>query len=429
MLPEGKAVLFTVLRHWDWGTAQIVVQSLDTGKREVLIEPGVDARYVPTGHLIFAREGTLMAVPFDLANLEVTGAAAPVLEGVSQVIHAPNSGSDSGAAQFAFSADSGTLAYIAGTVFPEFKMKVVWVDRNGKPEPTGIDPEQYLAVRLHPDDDNKVLLNTFYKDRHIWTYDLARGIRQQQTLEAINQFPIWSPDGASFAFQSNRTGPRNLFWKPVDGGGDAEQLWPSKYTQDPASWSSNGELAYVQTDSENLCDIWILKMDGSRSARPFLETGLETKFREQHPAFSHDGRWLAYASDLSGQWEVYVRPYPGPGSRQQISLNGGRSPAWSGDSRELFYRSGPHLQKMMAVEIRYQGDELAPGDTVELFRGRYLFASPVRSYDVTPDGQRFLMVQRLEDDDVRQISEQYLGNRINLVSNWFEELTRLVPTD
>ena len=187
-----------------------------------------------------------MAVAFDLANLEVTGAPVPVLEGVSQVIHALNSGTNSGAAQFTFS-ESGTLAYIPGTVFPEFKNRAVWVDRNGEVEPTGIDGQQYLAARLHPDEP-KVLLSTFYKDPHIWTYDLSRDVHHQQTLTGSNKFPIWSPDGSSFVFSSDRAGPRNLFVKAVDGGGEAEQLWPSRFTQTPASWSPDGELAYVQTE-------------------------------------------------------------------------------------------------------------------------------------------------------------------------------------
>ena len=233
VLPGGEAVLFTVVRHRtipvDWGLAQIVVRELETGRTRVLIEGGSDGRYVPTGHLVFAREGTLMAAPFDLPSLALTGPAVPVLEGVSHAIHTANAERETGTAQFAFS-DSGSLAYIGGSIFPEQKRQVVWVDRDGNVEPTGIEPGAYAVVRLSPD-GSKVLLSRGYTSFDIWTHDLTRNTRTRQTFEGSNDYPIWPPHGTRFTFKSDRLGPETLFWKPVDGDGAAERLIPTPKNQ------------------------------------------------------------------------------------------------------------------------------------------------------------------------------------------------------
>ena len=434
VLPGGEAVLFTVVRHRmipvDWSEAQIAVQELGTGKSNILIEGGSDGRYVPTGHLVFAREGTLMAAPFDLASLALTGPAVPVLEGVSHSIHTANAERETGTAQFAFS-DSGSLAYIGGLVFPEQKRQVVWVDRDGNVEPTGIEPGAYAVVRLSPD-GSKVLLSRAHTSFDIWTYDLTRKTRPRQTFEGSNDYPIWTPDGTRFTFKSDRLGSETLFRKSVDRDSAAERLIPARQNQaaqeeslytHPGSWSPDGtKLAYVQTSPDTGPDIWILSMGDSRSAEPFLQT----PFLESAPDFSPDGRWLAYVSDESGRAEVYVQPFPGPGKKVLISTQGGRAPAWAGSGRELFYRSG--AASMMAVEIKVDSSDLRPEDPVVLFEGSYLPYYPMRSYDVDPNGQRFLMIT-LPLDEMQVLVDQYFGRSLNIVLNWFEELKRLVPTN
>ena len=171
-------------------------------------------------------------------------------------------------------------------------------------------------------------------------------------------------------------------------------------------------------------DIWVLSMEGSRSAEPFVHT----RFKEMHPAFSPDGRWLAYGSNEGGRGEVYVRPYPGPGKRVTISTNGGKSPAWSGDGRELFYREVSGSGSMMAVKIAVEEGKLGAGIPEPLFEGKFLSTRYTRSYDVTRDGQRFLMIEFYpEESRVRR--EKYLGKKVSIVQNWFEELRRLAPTD
>ncbi len=425
VLPNGKAVLFTVLRYNPHrGRSDIAVQSFETGAKKVLIEDGADARYVPTGHLVFARDATLMAASFDLASLTLTGPPIPILEGVSQAIHVYNQGLETRAAQFDFS-DTGSLAYIAGSSYPEARFPVVWVDRSGAVEALDVEPAQYVAVRLSPD-SKQALLSTNHKTQDIWIQDLTRGARPRETFEGHNLNPIWKPDGSGFAFSSSRTGPPNLFWKSLESTAEVEHLIPSPHNREPGSWSPDGtKLAFVQWKAETRWgyDIWILSMDGSGSAEPFLQES----FKEFHPAFSPDGRWLAYTSDESGRYEVYVRPYPGPGSRIQISTSGGWGPAWSGDGRELFYRSVPSRKKMLAVEIEVSGSSLKPGKPAFLFEGKYMSMNPIRSYDVAPDGQRFLMIPYGGEGNQARV-DAYFGNKVSVIVNWFEELERLVPT-
>ncbi len=303
LLPGGKAVLFTVLRYEvasvDWSQAEISVQSLETGERKSLMKNGVDARYASTGHFIFAREGTLMACPFDLTSLAVTEKAFPVQEGVRQSIYVGDTVNETGAAHYALSA-SGSLAYVAGPLLPESKREVVWVDRSGGEEATGIAPNQYLAVRLSPD-GLRVAYNTFYKRKEIWTHDLARGAPTRQTLSDLNYFPIWTSNDSSVVFGSNRSGQRNLFLMPVDRGSEPEHLSPSKHPQNPSSWSPDGsKLAFVESDPKTGSDIWILSMKENRSAKVLLHS----RFDETHPEISPDGKLLAYVTNESGREEV-----------------------------------------------------------------------------------------------------------------------------
>ncbi len=390
-IPGVNAVLFSVLlqnyANPNSTNGVIAVQSLDTGKRKVLIEGGLDARYFRSGHLVFAREGTLWAVPFDRAGLAVTGPEFPVLEGVSHALYTGNARDSSGSAQFAVSS-TGSLAYIGGSVVPESKRDIVWVDRGGEVESIGIEPAKYHIVRLSPD-SSRVAVDTFYKSSQIWTYDLDRRARDIQVSEGGGT-AIWSPNGATFVFGSNRNGILNLFSSTVDGVGDAEQLSPSPYNQYVGSWSPDGmRFAFIQTkpDTYNDYDIWILSMDGAHSAQPFLETS----FGEMSPEFSPNGRWLAYTSNETGRHEVYVQRYPEKGGKLRISTGGGLSPVWSGSGDEIFYLTGfgPRPKKYWAVDITINEDTLTAGNPVVLFEKECVAAVPSRSYDVVPTVNAF----------------------------------------
>ena len=432
LIPGANAVLFTVLRQSlmaDFRNRDVIVQSLETGERKILIKEGADARYVLPGYLVFVREGTLWAVPFDRDSLAVTGPEFPVLDGVSQALYTNTGPLETGAAQFAVS-NSGSLAYIGGAVVPERKKEVVWVDRNnGEVEPIGIEPAQYHTVRVSPD-SSTVALDTSYKRPQVWTYDLERHAQIIQTPEGRNSTPIWSPDGATLVFGSEQRGTHNLFSKVVDGDDDPQRLSPSPRTQYVGSWSPDGtKLAFTQVTpgSQHGHDIWILSMDGSGFAEPFLEN---SKFQEMSPEFSPNGRWLAYTSGESGPDEVYVQRYPQKGGKVTISNAGGESPVWSGRGDELFYltRSG-RSTKYWGVDINIRGDTLTPGNPVFLFEKECVRTQPVRSYDVAPDGQRFLMILNNNAKERRAMWGEYFGKKVKIVLNWSEELSRREPVE
>ncbi|MFQ5817680.1 MAG: protein kinase [Terriglobia bacterium] len=436
-LPGGQAVLFTVMGDRGF---EVALVSLETGPdasgRRILIQGGTYAHYAPTGlprrsaaqtprflrgaksrgHLIYAQPpqvapaGALLAVPFDLARLEVTGSPAPILEGVAVY--------GGGASQYSFSRD-GALVY-AQRAASTANRRLLWVDRQGKSEPLTEEPRSFWMPRLSPD-GKRLALNLYGAPRwDVWVYELARGTLTRLTFEGENFPPVWTPDGQRVTFRSTRAGQRNLFWKPADGSGAAERLTTSKHEQDPTSWSPDGKLlAFAENNPETGWDIWVLPLKGEglpRSERGKPQPFLQTPFNEGAAMFSPDGRWIAYTSDESGRYEVYVRPYPGPGGKRQISTAGGVWPVWARNGRELFYRNG---DQMMAVAIDSRSGFTAGKPSV-LFEGEYLAASRWgRNYDVAPDGQRFVMIQE---------AEQETGPpELYVVLNWFEELRRRAP--
>jgi serine/threonine-protein kinase len=402
-LPGGKAVLFA------FGTApsrsakvQVAVQSVGTGERRNLVQ-GTQPRYANSGHLVYAQRGSLMAVPFDPQRLEVTGTAVPVAEGVLESLP--------GGTQFSFST-TGSLVYVPARV-QSAQLRLVWVNRNGAEQPLAAPAHTYFGPRISPD-GRRVAVAITEPEPQVWLYDLSRETLTRFTFEgSVNYVPIWTPDGKRIAFQSNKEGPGNIFWRLADGSGGLERLATSEDLQGPTSWSPDGQvLAFHELNPATNRDIWVLRM-GDRKAQPFLRT----RFDEAGPRFSPDGRWLAYVSNESGRYEVYVQPYPGPGGKWQISTEGGTEPAWNRNGRELFYRSG---DKMMAVDIATQ-PSFAAGKPRMLFVGRYQPAPfPIANYDVSADGNRFLMLKPSE-------STEAAPTQINVVLNWFEELKQKVP--
>jgi Tol biopolymer transport system component/predicted Ser/Thr protein kinase len=401
-LPGGNAVLFAAgTNSENWNNAHIAVQSVRTGERRNLVQGGTYPHYAPTGHLVYAQGGTLMAVQFDPQRLTVTGAAVPMVEGVLQ-------STANGNAQYSLS-DTGSLVYVLESVQSP-PSRLVWVSRNGGEQPLAAPPRAYMIPRLSPD-DRRVAVVIAEQEPQIWLYDFPRETLSRFTFEGnANNGPVWTPDGKRIAFNSNKEGARNIFWQLADGSAGLERLTTSKYIHIPGSWSPDGQLlAFAEVNSTTGFDIWVLRL-GDRKAQPFLRT----PFNEQAPQFSPDGRWLAYYSNESGRSEVYVQPYPGPGGKWQISTEGGKEPLWNRNGRELFYRSG---NKMMAVEITTQ-PSFSAGTPKTLFEGQYQSvnqSSP--NYDVSVDGQRFLMLKPIEQ-----------AAQINVVLNWFEELKQKVPT-
>jgi serine/threonine-protein kinase len=406
VLPGGKAVLFNAAGGPNWDQWPIVAQSLETGERRVVAEAGTDARYSPRGHIMYVRAGTLMAMPFDLQRLEVAKDAVPVLEGVRTT--------SEGAAEFGLS-ELGSLVYIPGPV-GEAQRSLVFLDRNGKEEPLAAPRRQYdgiYAARLSPD-GRRIAATIRGDNSDVWVYDIPGQTLTRLTFEGNNQFPIWTPNGNRITFRATRRGLRNLWWKPADGSGSEKQLTKGKNLQTPLDWSPDGlVLLYFDSDPATGADIWALSLDGEREAQAFIQT----PYAEEGASFSPDGHWLAIESDESGRSEIYVQPFPGPGKKWTISTEGGRFPVWA-QNGELFYVNGNNV---MVVDILTKPTFRA-GRPQTVFSMSPSFQTDGNfTFDVTPDGQRFLMVKQSE--------LELPATKWNIVLNWFEELERLVPTN
>jgi serine/threonine-protein kinase len=408
VLPGGRAVLFTIVPTTGGiANARIAVLNLRTGEQKVLVPGGSYPRYVPTGHIVYGVAGTLRALAFDLDRLEVRSDPVPVLQRV--VTNA------TGAASYSVAQD-GSLVYFAGEV-QDVANTLVWVNRQGREEPIDAPPRTYNYPRISPD-GTKVALDIRDQDNDIWIWDVTRETLTRLTFDlGSDRFPVWTPDGRRIAFTSMRAGASNLFWQAADGTGPVERLTESANEQNPTSFSPAGtRLVFYEVTSSSARDIVVLPLEGERRASPLVQT----TFNERDAEVSPDGRWVAYGSNESGQSEVYVRPFPDvDGGHWQVSTGGGTRPLWARSGRELFYLVEPG--RMMSVSIP-PGPTFAAGKPQVMFEGRY-YTGGGRSYDVSPDGRRFLMIK-----EARPTGEVPPPAQLIVVQNWTEELKRLVPT-
>ena len=358
-----------------------------------------------------------MAIEFDLERLEVRGQPVTFVEGVMHSIFTGWQGTNTGAAQVAFSA-SGHLAYALGGVFPEGPgQTAIRVTSNGDTLALDLEIRQYETLRVSPDGNRLAFTSNLRGGDQIWVHDLTRGTTQPLNTGGFDNGPIeWSPEGRFLAFSSDRDGDvKNVNRIASDGSGEPERLPPSDQVQHVASWSSEGVIAFLEGD-----DIWILPPDGRPA--PFVTT----EWVEWDATFSSDGRWLAYRSYRSGTPEVYVRPYPGPEPATLISIDGGLTPAWSPDDRQIFYvgtSMGAHQGVLMAVDV-IPGDAFQAGRPIPLI-DRWGVRSPVRGYDVFPDGS---FVRSVGGDTTGLSSLERLGaTELHIVLNWTEELKERLP--
>ena len=384
-LPGRRAVLFTVIstRSNTVGdsatasTARIEALDIDTGGRTVVIRGGGRPRYVPTGHLVYAAGEALYVVPFDIERLVTTG--EPVqLAGAS--------------AEFAVS-NEGTLVY--GVGFGRDRRELVWVDRRGRETAVGTPAAAYAYPRISPD-GTRLALDVPGPNRDIWVWDFRRRVLDRFTTDPTeNVLPSWAPDGRHLAFASGLSGVPNLFLQPTNGAGTAEHLLPSPLLNQPVSFAPDGRLLFTESVPRRGRDLKALNLE-TRA----VEVLLQAEANEMSAQVSPDGRWLAYMSDESGQFEIYVRPYPNVAdSRWKVSSNGGRSPLWSRNGGELFYQDFGGA--LLAVPVA-PGGTFAPGAAATIIPAnrRYVgFGSAVggRPYDVSLDGARFLMIKNLND--------------------------------
>ncbi|MCU1382750.1 MAG: serine/threonine protein kinase [Acidobacteria bacterium] len=417
MLPGGRAILYTTAARSAFESANIVVQSLPGGAAKVVQHGGYAARYVPSGHLLYLHEGTLFAVPFSLERLELTGPAVPVVEGVS-------ASTVTGGAQFDVSG-SGTLVYTAGVTRGYAGTSIQMMDRTGKAATLRAVLGDWANPRFSPDGQRLAVDVGDGKQTDVWVYEWARDTATRFTFDPRNDSqPVWTPDGRRIVFSSARGGAANLYWQHADGTGDVQRLTESANAQAPASWHPSGQfLAFEENHPQTGLDLMILPLSGTEATgwKPGKPTVfLSTQFIEREPAFSPDGRWLAYTSDESGRTEVYVRPFPGPGGKWQISNGGGSSPTWSRAHRELLYRGTDNDSRLRAVSYTMAGDSFR-ADQPRIWSDRSLNPLPgQRWFDLHPDGERVALSPRPEASQAKQ-------DKVVLVFNFLDELRRLAP--
>ena len=414
LLPGGRALLYTraAPERGGWDQADIVVKPLDGAERRLAV--GTDARYVPTGHLVFVVRGTLMAVPFDAETLTVSGGPVSLREGIAEGLNS------SGAAHFDVSS-TGTLVYATppGGTFALYTP--MWIDRQGRETPLGAEPRAYQYLRLSPD-ETRVAFDVGEQNRDIWVWDVAqRALNRLTSNAAPDRAPIFTRDSRRIVFSSDRGAFPNLYWQPADGTSDAEQLTnATAETLFPTSTAPDGTVIvrHARGYHGGQFDIYSLSMDRSRK----LTRLIATEFAELNAEISHDGRWMAYQTNRSGRTEVFVRPYPAMNAEWPISTAGGGEPLWSADDRELFYRSP--MGAIMRVTVK-PGDTWAASAPKQVLPGDGLRVGgddfPMRTYDVSRDGRRFLVLKNAP------MQKREAGPNIIVVQNWFEELKRRVP--
>jgi hypothetical protein len=413
MLPDGRAVLYTVGNEQaNFADGEIVVMSLATGETHVALDRGVDARYVPSGHLVYVRDGTLMAAPFDLKELRVTGTPAAIVNGVMQAVRTTSlSLSETGAAQFSVS-NTGALVYVPSAPAPELVMSLVWVSRNGTVTPSMLPLGPYGGPRLSPDGQRVAL---FTLARGTLIHDLARG--GLMSVAPGNPWPTFTPDGK----QITVTDPKGFVSMSLEGGA-TEHLAidaTARGAHPAGSWSPDGQtLLFTKFVDGGVWEIRALsRTGGDRKVHPSRNAAVNERF----PQFSPDGQWFVYSSNERGDEEVFVERYRGAAERYQISTNGGTAPAWAPSGREVFYvAAAPEGRiRMMAVDVTL-APKFAAGRPHTLFEGRYGVGTPHRHYDVSRDGH-FLMLRGPEGQASPPVTQMVM------VLNWFEELKRLAP--
>jgi Tol biopolymer transport system component len=417
ILPGGKAVLFTsstTLTAYDG--ANIEVLSLADHQRKTLQRGGTFGRYLPasngTGHLVYINKGTLFAVPFDPEKLEVRGTPSPVLDGVAY-------STGNGSAQFDFSRN-GTLEYRSGGAAQGNLVTVQWLDAAGKTQPLLAKPGGYQRPRVSPDGQRLA----FDDGSDIWVYEARRDTMTRLTFGGgINFAPVWSPDGRYIVFGA----PGSIWWVRSDGASKPQQLIQGKNQLVPFSFTPDGKrLAYHDLNPVTAEDIWTVTIEsdgtGLRAGKP--EVFLQTPADERHPAFSPDGHWLAYASNESGTYQVYVRAFPDKGGKWQISNAGGVYPEWSSNGHELFFRGDDN--RIMVAAYAAKADSFVP-DKPRVWSDKQLAnfgAVGTSNYDLAPDGKRIAALVPVETAE-----GQKAQSHVIFLMNFFDEVRRKVPID
>ncbi|HYM13823.1 MAG TPA: protein kinase [Bryobacterales bacterium] len=425
VLPGARAALFTANpQPGDYENASIDVASIKTGERKTLFRGGYYGRYLPSGHLIYVHHGTLFAARLDLSRLVLTSPPAPVLENVAtRVVE--------GVAAFDFS-QSGTFVYQSGGSKSE--STVQWLEKSGKLQPLLAAPAVYNWLRLSPDGKRLALVIEQGGNSDIWVYDLERGTMSRVTFGGAAQEPVWSPDGKHLAYTSGQG--FNIWWTRADGSGEAQRLTEGTDVQAATAFSPDGKrLAFEGVLGGR---IWTVPLEDAGTDRPkpgkpepFLRTPAGDAVQGTitvliAAAFSPDGRWLAYASNESGSSQIYVAPFPGPGGKWQISTEGGTSPIWSPNGRELFYTSRD--RRIMVASYTARGGSFTAEKPVPWCNLHMIMQAPpllftTSNIDLARDGKRFAILIPVSTEPPKPPTQ------VNVLFNFFDELRRRMPQE
>jgi serine/threonine-protein kinase len=416
LLADGKHLLFVAVPLVNTVTeGQIVVQSLDGKDRRTLVNGGSDPRVLPGGQLVYIHDGTLLAVPFNNKLLTVTGGPVPIVEGVAETL-------TTWAGQFAISSE-GTLAFRPGTFAAGAPPStLIWVDRQGHEQPISAKPQAYVYPRLSPD-GTKIAVGSQDEENDIWVFDLAKETLTRLTFGPTFEIhPAWTLDSKGVLFSSNPSSnlaatPTDIFRKAADGTGATEALTHGLEGGFPMGMSSDGKSLVFRRYNPGP-GLYVLPLEPKGEAHALMA---DSKFAVLNGEISPDGRWIAYDSNESGRFEVYVRPFPAVDSgRWQISSEGGSRPLWARSGRELFFLNA--ASRMMAVPVP-AGPSFTYGKPEALFDFTPYFNNvPTgRTFDISPDGKRFLTT--------KPVGSGPAGGRpsIVVVSHWFDEVKARMP--
>jgi eukaryotic-like serine/threonine-protein kinase len=412
VLPGGKAVLFTANKTTvAYDAANIDVMSLADHRRKTLVRGGTFGRYLPNGYLVYMNRGTLFAVPFDVDRLEVHGTPAPVLDQVGYA-------AGQGYAQIDFS-QTGTLIYRSGGSGGGL-LTIAWLDGAGKAQPLLAKPGNYGRPSMSPDGQRLALEVADGSGTAIWVYDWQRDTMTRLTFTGTAQAPVWSPDGRYIAFEAAGEG---MSVTRSDGAGKPQPLTQSKNIQYPWSFTPDGKrLAFFEAGPMG-AHLWTVPLEsdsaGLRAGKP--EVFLQTPADERYPSFSPDGRWVAYRSDESGTFQIYVRAFPDKGGKWQISNSGGTVPMWSRNGHELFFETLDN--HIMVAAYTVKGDSFV-ADKPRVWSEKQLGSTPAttRNVDLAPDGKRIVALMPAETAE-----GQKAQNHVTFLLNFFDELRRKVP--
>jgi eukaryotic-like serine/threonine-protein kinase len=430
LLPDGKSVLFTLSTFksgvTNWDGAQIAIQSIGANDRKVIWRGGAHALFVPTGHVLYMVGGALFAIRFDADSKTVQGSPVQLAEDIGR-------NAQNGQTGYYGVSDTGTLIYLRGanTNLTATRRVLGFADQKGAVTPLKVPPAPYLHPRISPDGTRLAVQTLEDNNRSaIWVYDLSetRAI-QQLTQAGNNSRPIWTPDSRRLTFTSDREGPPSIYWQPADGSGVAERLTKpeEKFEHWPDSWSADGKtLSFTRYGGLGNQSVWTLSLDG-REAKDFgvKESG--------GSAFSPDGKWLAYRQQSDTGAQIFVQPFPPTGAVYKVTQRGGSYPLWSLNQLEMFYRrpltgnnptaSGGAADQLVRVEVSTRGIiGYTNEQSIPILGFLTFFGS--RDYDVTKDGQRFLMVFPADRSQTRASARP----QIDIVVNWFTELRERVQS-